>query len=254
MPVRTRIRWISTCICAVAMLFFTTIPSQAGFQVTFKVGGLETTIVDNVGSDVDGTAGVINVNSLTIGSYTFRGTIAETGTLGGLSFLGSDTFSVEGSGATTIQIIASANNFATPTGVLEAVSNATMLFRPGSKSGNQADISYSAYLDSTNNLATSGSGALIGHGGGVTITAGSGAIGLSDQRFPTNNVQPYTLTLQLQATFLNGGTNRLDVDGSVMVNALPIPATAALALTGIPLLALFGWKQRRKTDGTPLIA
>jgi len=230
----------------VAALIGTASSAEAGFQVTFQAGASSATIQDGGPGDADPTSGSIGVIGQTVGGYTFDFTLTRTNTPGGaLAFINHGTNSISGSVATTIQIIASANGFTAPTGPLTAISGSTDQFLDPTPSAQTADVSYSAYLDEGNALASSvPAGTLIGSDGPKTITGSAGNATLSDTRF-ISATAPYALTLQLQAVLNNSGANYIDLDGTLSVTPVPAPAGLALALAGMPVLGLGVWLRRR---------
>src|SRR5262245_55316280 len=115
-------------------------PAHAGLQVTFGANGMSATIVDGGPGDADMSVNnQIQVNSVLVGSYTFNVTLTTTNTPGGsISFINHGTNSITGSGATTVSIVASANDFTVPTGPLDAMSGSTFQFLFPTPSGNTA--------------------------------------------------------------------------------------------------------------------
>jgi len=234
---------------AVAAVFGTSSVANAGFQVTFKVDALSQTIVDGGAGDNDGLANnKIVVVSQTVGTYDFNVTLTTTNSPGGtISFVNHSTSEISGTGAATVQIIASANGFTSPAGSIQATSGGTFQFLAPTPSGNTADVSYNAYIDTNNLLAsTAPAGTLIGAGGPVTITSPIGNSTQSDVQFGTFG-QPYTLTLQLKGVLNSDSLNSIDMDGTLRLESVtPAPAGFLLALSGIPVLGVGAWLRRRQ--------
>jgi hypothetical protein len=235
---------------AVAFLANSVSTAQAGFQVTFVVDATSATIVDGGAGDADLTAdGNIVVLSKLINGYTFNVTLTSSNTPntgGAISFVQHGTNNITGSGAKTIQIIASANGFVSPTGDLYAVSGSTGQFLSPTPTDHTADYSYTAYLDNSNVLATAvPAGTLIGSDGAVTITSPAGNANLGDVR-KVNATDPYALTLGLKAKLNSTGVNVIDLDGGVQLSAVPAPAGLVLGLIGMPILGVGAWIRRRR--------
>lgn len=218
--------------------------ANAGFQVTLDVDGTNTTIVDGGVGDNDGVANnQIGIISETVGGYTFNFTLAMTNTPGTptLSFVNASTGSISGSGAATVSIFASANDFTDPSGSpLLARTNGTFQFLSGTVPGNSADFMISSYLDTTNALSTSAAGTTIGTAMESGLIAGSGAgsnVDLSDEQSISIGLTPYALNFEMIGTFYNSGQNVADLDGQVEV-VVPEPATmimwGSFAAMGVP--------------------
>jgi len=230
--------------------------ANAGFQVTFRVDASSLTLHDNVaGEDDDLIANQITVTAKTVNGYTFHLTLTSSNTPnsgGDVAFINHGTNSITGSGAKTIQVIASANGFTSPVGSnLIADSGVTAQFQGGTPANHKADISFSAYYNGANTLASSvPAGTLIGSGGPTQISSPLGNASLSDTRTVTA-AAPYTLTLQLKAVLKTAGTNNIDLDGSVQIaSPAPAPAGVVLALASMPMLGLGAWVRRRQTRTT----
>lgn len=232
--------------------------AEAGFQVTFMVDGAFHTVVDGGGDDVNGAAGKITVLGVSVGGYSFNVTLATTNspTGGGtISFVESGTNEIindlGGATGAVIRIVASANGFTAPTAPppLNAISGSTAQFLAGSNTGNSAAISYVANAGPGNTLQDNtnfGTGTLIGSGGPTLISAPGGNTNLSDTDSIAILSAPYSLSLVLTADFsdTNSGVNRIDLDGTLELTAVPEPSTLAAAAAGLPLLGAF-WLRRK---------
>ena len=243
-------RWLVVAALAAIAILGWAPSADAGFQVTLKAGVSSKTISDGGAGDADGVVnGEIGVVSETVGGYTFKFTLTTSNTPGGgIAFVNQGTNEITGSGATTIEIVASANDFTAPVTPpdLLAISGVTAQFLSTTVNGNTADISYSAYVDTANALSISGVGTVIGSGGPTTITAPGGNVNLSDSELITSLSAKYALNLVLTAVLNNGGTNRIDLDGTLEITPTPAPAGLVLAIAGLPILGGFGWLRRRK--------
>lgn len=245
---------LGVAVVVAAALFCTHSSAEAGFQATFRAGAAEKTVVDGGVGDADGIVNnEINVSSLVVGSYTFTSTLQTTNTPGGgtISFVESGTNRIQGTGATTVEVVASANGFTSPTSPppLEANSGMTGQFLSATTPGNQGTFSYNAYYDTTNTLATNDAGTGIGNGTSAIITHPSpGNNASNDTEIFSNSTTPFTLTLVLRAQFHTAtGTNSVDLDGTLSVQPIPAPAGLILALSGMPVLGLGAWLRRRRT-------
>jgi len=249
-------RPLATTALVAILLLGVASTADADFQVTLNAGSASQTIVDGGAGDGDGTVNnEISVDIANLGGYSFKFTLGETNAPGGggIAFINVGTDRISGSGATTVSIVASANHFTEPVTPpdLLVTSSATAQFLSGTTSGNKANVSYSAYFDTSDALATSGGiGTLIG-ADTSQITAPGGNVDLSDSRVITSLNPPYALTFVLQAQFLNSGTNKIDLDGQIEITPLPVPSGLILALTAMPALCLGIWRRRRSVPSGP---
>jgi len=136
---------------------------------------------------------------------------------------------------------------------LNAISGATAQFLAGTTNTNSADVSYAAYVDTANALSTSGVGTLVGSDGPVTIAAPGGNANLSDQQIITSLSAKYALNLMLTAVLNDAGTNRIDLDGTLELTPVPVPAGIVLAMSALPVLGL-GYLRRRKATKAETVA
>lgn len=216
----------------------------AGFQVTVTAGASSQTIVDNDGNDSDGAVGTIDFD-FTVGGYQFRGVLSETNSSGtqALSFVDANLNRVSGTTATTVSIVASANGFLVPTGDVGATTGSTFGLQSGS---NPASVKVSTYIDTTNTLAgATPGGTLVGSQTGNVSHSTDPSIDLDDYSTLSIGSSPYTLTLKLEATFASSGTNRIDMDGSFSVSALPVPPALALLASALPIAGFALWRRRK---------
>jgi len=234
-------------LAAAAVLAFGS-NARAGFQVTLIVDATSHTITDGGVGDSSALPGVISVDQ-TFSGFHFHTVVADSNTPGGaLSFVDAGTNSVDGSPVTaphTVQIIASANDFTSPTGNVNSDSSASYTNK-SSKLGNTGTVSFSSYIDSGNALASSvPAGTQIGTGGPITLNNG-GSTSFNDARSFSAPVK-YSLTLQLKTVFDKTGNNNMSMQGNVQLQqAAPAPAAVVLALSGLPCLAFGGWFRRRR--------
>lgn len=212
--------------------------AQAGLQVTLTAGASSVTIVDGGAGDSDATAnGILNISTV-VGGYTFKTTLAASNSPGSptIAFVNTGTNEITGSGAATVSIYASSNDFTGPVGPpnLTAQTDITANILPGTTSGNTADVSVNAYYDSTNAMSAVATGTNIG-----SVSEAGVATTFSKTVFQSAavNVAPYALNLELTAVFNNAGTNAIDLDGGVRLT-VPEPASMILwgsfAALGIP--------------------
>jgi len=225
--------------------------AEAGFQVTIIVDVLpETTIVDNGAGDLDPTVNKIQFLNEVVGAYTFSGHLSATNTSGTptLSFVSSGTNLISGTGPATVRVVASANDFTAPTTPpdLVAISGSTAQFQAGTTNTNEADVSYNAYVNANNLLATTLPGGTLIGSDGATIAAPAGNANLSDSQVITSLGAPYAIHLELIAELNDTGTNNIDLDGSVEISPVPEPTTMAIwsLIGGIGAVA--GWRRSRR--------
>jgi hypothetical protein len=243
-------RFVVAALVAATGLLISPSSAVAGFQVTLyapggPVGGV--TIIDGGAGDDDSSANnVIKINGATVGTYTFSGIqLSNTNTSGTptLAFVGTSALA-DGTGAGTIQIVASANGFTLPVSPPDiiAISNATFQAQP-ENTGSYA-VSLDSRLDTSNALATaSGVGTLIGSDAGA-ISA-TGVVALSDLRNIGSVSAPYTLNFTLTATTSNSGRNVIDIDGGLQLRPVPAPAGLILAATALPFVGVLRRRLRR---------
>lgn len=224
--------------------------ADAALQVTLTAGVSSTTITDGGAGDADGTVNKILVISETVGGYEFNVTLVTTNSPGGggIAFLNAGTNEIidVGGGATTVSIYANATGFTNPSSPPDVYvfSGSTAQFISGTPSGNTADVSYNAYIDSTNALSTSAAGSLVGTGSD-SISAPGGNASLGDTQVYTIAGTPYAINLELIAIFNQAGS-KLDLDGTVELNPVPEPATLAIWGLGAFGVLLAG-RARRKS-------
>jgi hypothetical protein len=252
MPIMFR-RFIVAAIVAATGLLISPSSADAGFQVTLyapggPVGGY--TVADGGGDDIAGASNVIAVNGLLVGGYTFNFTFAATNTSGTptLSFVGSSGIA-DGTGAGTIQIVASANGFTQPVSPpdLVAISNATFQAQP--ENTGSFSVSLTSALDTGNALSTTAVGTVIGSD--TDSISSTGVVALTDvQNIGSVTTTPYALNFALTATTSNTGRNVIDLDGGLQIRPVPAPAGLILAATALPFVGILRRRLRRPEAAT----
>jgi hypothetical protein len=244
-----RRRFLAGAIVAAAAVLFSSATAEAGFQVTFYAGGSSLTVADGqAGVDLDGAANSIITVNQNVGGYLYSVTLSLTNTPGTPLLASLDASgTVSGTGATTFQIVASANGFTNPVSPpdLTAISNAT--FQALAQNTGSYSVSFDSRFDTTNSLVTAPAGTQIGSGAGGI--GASGVVALHDVQLGSITTSPYALNFTLTATTTNTGFNAIDLDGGLQVRPVPAPAGLILAATALPFVGLLR-RRLRKPEAT----
>jgi hypothetical protein len=244
-----RRRFLAGAIVAAAAVLSSAATAEAGFQVTLYAGASSLTVTDGqVGVDLDGTANSIITVNQNVGGYLYVVTLSLTNSPGTstLASLGTSG-TVFGTGATTFQIVASADGYTSPVSPpdVQAISNAT--FQTIAANTGSYSVSFDSRFDTTNSLVTTPTGTQIGSGAGGI--GASGVIALSDVQTDSLTTAPYSLNFTLTATTSCTGFNGLDLDGSLQIRPVPAPAGLILAATALPFVGLLR-RRLRKPEAT----
>jgi hypothetical protein len=219
---------ILTALLAFVCLVALARTSDAALQLTLTAGASSTTVVDGGAGDADGLVNNAIQVSTTVGGYTFNLAVASSNSPGGaISFVSTGTNFIEGTGATTVSIYANATGFTSPTGDVDVTTAATTQYLAGSTAGNTATVTVNSYIDSLNGVSSSATGSLVGTDSS-SIVGPLGNSALNDSQVATV-AAPYALNLELVANIQStNGTNRIDLDGTVLLSPVPEPATLAI--------------------------
>lgn len=228
------------------VLLLAAAPAQAALQVSLFAGAASTTIVDGGSGDFDGLVnGEIEVESQTVGGYTFKFSLTSSNSPGSneLAFVDSNVGRISGTGATTVRVVASSNGFTAPITPpdLEVLTDLTTNLGSASPT-NTADVSVRSYIDTSNQLSTIGQGMLVGSASATAVHD----VSLEDVLLLTHLEAPYTITLVMEATFNQATNNRLDIDGGLSIIPTPEPSTMVVWGAGALGFALLGYRRRVK--------
>jgi len=253
-------------LAAAIVVLATPPPARADFKVRFTYMGAVITLDDTTssstatggatlsGATVTYTAGKITVNNLVIdpngtsdgntAGYSISATIATSNSPGspfvakisesGLNIMNQS--GVNGLGLLTIDT--TSTDFVSP-GLPKGFLTSTVSASADGLNGTTASLTFNSYLDSTNaEFGTQQGTPTIGP---LALSAGNS---VSGNTFATVNVAtPYSLS-QTELISLNNGDLLFDGSSGTSLTT-PAPPGLALALAGLPFVAL-GWLRRRR--------
>lgn len=230
----------------------------ASLKVTLFAPNNQTVEIND--TDAGQSAGLVSVASRTVGGYTFTFTAASSTTTGLVTLHNMSVLTAAGTAAGKVGILVSSDNapMIGSTAVLQ--SNAGVTTASGA-SNSQAAVSYSAYVDTANSIATvtySGGNVSVNNAGTLVTNktgnitsplgnpndswfdSGVGSVALSG----ATNV---TMNLLVMADFsrINAGSaasHRVQFNGSLALS--PVPEPASLSVWGLG--GLLGLAVRRR--------
>ncbi len=252
-----RSRWLFAAVVATVAGLLSAGTANAGFALQIKDGAIvlydSSLNPGDITTNGDGSQ-EINFTNKTFGEYKIQIVSTYTNTPGQNNFgtidlqsFRIDRVSATSTSASDLQIILSADGFTTPAPPLTIVTTMDGRYATTGVNGTVGTVDLDAFFNADNTLfgqtspvapttqlnPSDADGAVSG-GGYINVGSYSGS-GFS----LTNIVRVRGLGLDTVVT------------GGVTTNAVvPAPATAVLALAGAPVLGLFGWMRRRKTNQT----
>jgi hypothetical protein len=191
-------------------------PAHAGLEMELQSGG------STITQSASGTPLIVNQ---TIGNFTSAVEIGSTTATPSVDLASIDVSSSSGG---TLVVTFSANDFTTPTGAANWLSQFSGNFPFGS-----ATVTQQTYLDTTNTLLGTGTAL-------ATLTSATTPFGLTSVNDAATS-GPFAITEVFTITTL--GAAQVSLDGSVVY----APEPASLALLGAGMLGLAAFSRRRSS-------